>query len=212
LQVTNAESHFTLPIASDVSAGACSTAPTAERPLRTPSGPRETREPPRFWRLRAASAPPFRAPCPTNLPSRRKKAEAPSDAPLSLLERFAPDGSSAIIAHNSRVATSLGSRDSLAASSHGSTFRRANADMTLSAIPFSSSPIGAKRNSSNLCSKRNSEWIFGISITASRRLSGQRGEPGARLRLPRLRTYSRAKRGVRLEKYSIWLGGVRVSE
>jgi hypothetical protein len=45
-------------------------------------------------------------------------------------------------------------------------FRRANADMTLRAIPFFSSPIEAQRNSPNSRSKRNIEWTLGISITA----------------------------------------------
>src|SRR5271154_4334606 len=87
----------------------------------------------------------------------------------------APGENSAIKEHNSPVATSLGSCESLAASGHGSTFRRANADKTLSAIPFFSSPIEAQRNSSNWCSKRNIEWIFGISFHRARRLSGQGG-------------------------------------
>ena len=149
----------------------------AGRLSRTPSRPRETRGPPRFWiRFRVASARLFRAPAVPDEPpepAEKGRGDIRRSAIARGFARFAPDGSSAIIAHNSRVATSLGSRDSLAASSHGSTFRRANADMTFSTIPFSSSPIGVKRNSSNLCSKRNSECISGISMPASRWLSGR---------------------------------------
>src|ERR1700677_1351349 len=108
----------------------------AGRSSRTPYRPRETREPPRFWRFRAASARPFRAPCPANLLSRRKKAEATSDAPLSLAGWR--DSRRTAAARSSR--TTPGSRcssdrDSLAASSHGSTFRRANADINVERHP-----------------------------------------------------------------------------
>ena len=163
--------------------------PIAARSSRTPSRSRETREPPRFWRFRAASARPFRAPCPTNLLSRRKKAEATSDVPLSPRAGAIRAGRQ-LGDHRAQ----LPGRDVPRQPRQSRcflprvTFRRANADMTLSTIPFSSSPIGVKRNSSNLCSKRNSECISGISITASRRLSGREATLRLRLRLSRLLT------------------------
>jgi hypothetical protein len=47
------------------------------------------------------------------------------------------------------VAVSLGIRASLAASDQGSRSSRASAEMTLSNIPFLSSPMGANKKSSN---------------------------------------------------------------
>ena len=191
LQVTNAGSHFTLPIASNVGDRDVFDGRQLLRDRHEHDPDQEKQErPPRFWRFRAASARPVPGAVPDEppKPAEKGRGDIRRSAIARGLARFAPDGSSATIAHNSRVATSLGSRDSLAASSHGSTFRRANADMTLSTVPFSSSPIGVKRNSSNLCSKRNSECIFGISITASRRLSGRETTLRLRLQLSRLLT------------------------
>ena len=159
LQVTNAESHFTLPIASDVGAGMCSRdAKCWAIVTNTIQTKRNKRTNAVLAVSRRVSATlPGAVPDEPPEPAEKGRGDIRRSAIARGLARFAPDGSSAMIAHDSRVATSLGSRDSLAASSHGSTFRRANADMTLSTIPFSSSPIGVKRNSSNLCSKRNSE-------------------------------------------------------
>ena len=190
MQVTNAGSDFTLPIAFNVGDRTYSTdancCAIVTNTIQTKKNKRATAV---LAVSRRVSAPvPGAVPDEPPKPAEKGRGDIRRSAIARGLARFAPDGSSATIAHNSRVATSLGSRDSLAASSHGSTFRRANADMTLSTVPFSSSPIGVKRNSSNLCSKRNSECIFGISITASRRLSRRETTLRLRLQLSRLLT------------------------
>jgi hypothetical protein len=62
------------------------------------------------------------------------------------------------------VALSLGMRARLAASSQGSTSNRASAEMTLSSIPFRSSPIGANKKSSNSDRWREAEADLVISV------------------------------------------------
>jgi hypothetical protein len=211
LQVTNAESHFTLPIASDVLAGMCSRDANCwaivTNAIQTKRNKRTTAVLAVSRRVSAA----LPGPCPANLLSRRKKAEATSDAPLSLAGWR--DSRRTAAARSSR--TTPGSRCSSAAETVSllpPTGRRSDAQtrtLTLSAIPFSSSPISVTRNSSNLCSKRNSEWIFGILITANRRLSGQRMAAEASPPLPAPNVVARWARG-QPRKYSIWLGGVCV--
>jgi hypothetical protein len=137
LQVTNAESHFTLPIASDVLAGMCSrdancwaivtNAIQTKRNKRTTAVLAVSR--------RVSAALPGAVPGEPPEPAEKGRGDIRRSAIARGLARFAPDGSCAIIAHNSRVAMFLGSRDSLAASSHGSTFRRANADINVERHP-----------------------------------------------------------------------------
>ena len=75
------------------------------------------------------------------------------------------------------VAASFGMRAKLAASSQGSKSSRASAEMTLSNIPFLSSPIGANRKSSNSDRGREAEAERVIAVTEFSRLRG-----GKRLR------------------------------
>ena len=58
-------------------------------------------------------------------------------------------GSASISSVNRAAAASLGISARLVASCQGSTLRRANAERTLSPVPFRSSPIDAPRNLSN---------------------------------------------------------------
>src|ERR1700751_2530144 len=60
-----------------------------------------------------------------------------------------PSGNAAISEANLRVEVFPGNRASSAASSQGSTSRRANAERTLSGVPFLSSPIVANRTSTS---------------------------------------------------------------
>jgi len=66
------------------------------------------------------------------------------------------------------AAASLGIRAKAAAYCHGSTSSRANAERTVSSIPFFSSPMGANRKSSNSDSRRESEAEPVISVTEFR--------------------------------------------
>jgi hypothetical protein len=71
------------------------------------------------------------------------------------------------------VAVSFGIRARLAASSQGSRSSRASAEMTLSNIPFLSSPIGANKKSSNSDRWREAEAERVIAVTEFSRLWGQ---------------------------------------
>jgi len=81
-----------------------------------------------------------------------------------------PSGSAAINEVNLSVAVSPGKSANLAASCQGSMSNRANAERTLSSIPFLSSPTGANRNSSNSDPRLETaeEWV--ISTTGLDRL------------------------------------------
>jgi hypothetical protein len=70
------------------------------------------------------------------------------------------------------VAASFGMRAKLAASSQGSRSSRASAEMTLSNIPFLSSPIGANRKLSNSDREREAEAERVIAVTEFGRLRG----------------------------------------
>ncbi len=74
-------------------------------------------------------------------------------------------GSAKINAAILSVAVSLGIRAKLAASSQGSRSSRASAEMTLSNIPFLSSPIGANKKSSNSDRWREAEAERIIAVT-----------------------------------------------
>lgn len=77
-----------------------------------------------------------------------------------------PTGNSEINDANLCAAVSLGSSDNSAASSHGSTPSRAKAERTLSAISFLSTPIGAKRKSSNSGLKKETD-VAGVTMTTN---------------------------------------------
>jgi hypothetical protein len=77
-----------------------------------------------------------------------------------------PTGNRAINEANLCAAVSLGSSDSSAASSQGSTPSRASAERTLSAISFLSTPIGAKRKLSNSGLKKETD-VAGVTMTTN---------------------------------------------
>jgi hypothetical protein len=113
-------------------------------------------------------------------------------------------GSAAINEVIFSVAASADMRENLAASAQGSTSDRANAERTLSSIPFFSSPIGANRKASNSDRRRETEAECIVAITGPDRLCPTKSaeERAPLSRLSGARPYSTATRCVRVGNYS----------
>ena len=93
-------------------------------------------------------------------------------------------GSASISSVNRAAAASLGIRARLVASCQGSTLRRANAERTLSPVPFRSSPIDAPRNLSNSGSMSGDSAAWVISLPLPFRFAPRSGHKLAPLRAP----------------------------